>query len=145
MHDDPYDLERFVSAQEMTYPQALAELKVGRKHSHWIWYILPQLAVLGRSGMARRYGITGLEEARAYLKHPLLGQRLRECCAALLALEGLSAHQILGSPDDLKLRSCATLFARVDTAGSVFERVLDQYYGGEPDPVTLESVQAETR
>ena len=134
---DPFNLERFVEAQGATYSQALAELKAGRKRGHWIWYILPQLAVLGRSGMARHYGLSGVEEARAYLQHPLLGERLRECCRALLAVEGRSAHEMLGSPDDLKLRSCVTLFAQVDTPGSVFEQVLEKYYEGEPDPLTL--------
>ncbi|GAA0793602.1 DUF1810 domain-containing protein [Marinobacterium sediminicola] len=141
MGTDPFDLNRFVTAQQGAYPQALAELKAGRKRSHWIWYILPQLAVLGRSSMAQHYGLSGLEEARAYLHHPVLGPRLRKCCEALLEHEGLSAHAILGSPDDLKLRSCATLFARADKPGSQFEQILDKYYGGEPDSLTLSYLQ----
>lgn len=145
MARDLYDLTRFLLAQEEIYPQALAELRAGRKRSHWIWFILPQLRELGRSGMARRYGIPGIEEARAYLQHPLLGARLSECCEALLALEGLSAHAIMGSPDDLKLRSCATLFAQVDEAGSVFEQILDKYYKGERDPLTLACLEGEDR
>ena len=133
-----YQLERFLNAQDGSYAQALAELTAGRKRSHWIWYILPQLTVLGRSGMAQHYGISGLDEARAYWQHPVLGPRLQACCEALLALEGKSAHEIMGSPDDLKLRSCATLFAQVAGEDSVFERVLDKYFEGEPDPLTLE-------
>ncbi len=138
MDTAPFDLNRFVTAQQGVYPQALAELKAGRKRTHWIWYILPQLQILGHSGMAQLYGITGGEEARAYLHHPVLGPRLRKCCEALLMHEGLSAHAILGSPDDLKLRSCATLFAQVSAPDSVFERILDKYYDGEPDPLTIE-------
>ncbi len=136
--NNSYALERFLNAQDGSYAQALAELKAGRKRSHWIWYILPQLAVLGRSGMAQHYGISGLDEARAYWQHPVLGPRLQACCEALLALEGKSAHEIMGSPDDLKLRSCATLFAQVAGKDSVFTQVLDKYFEGEPDPLTLE-------
>lgn len=132
-------LERFLNAQEGTYAQALAELRAGRKRSHWIWYILPQLAVLGRSHMTQHYGISGLDEARAYWQHPVLGPRLRTCCEALLALEGKSAHEIMGSPDDLKLRSCATLFAQVAGEDSVFTQILHKYFEGEPDPLTLEN------
>ena len=134
---DPYDLHRFVQAQEDVYAQALAEIRSGRKRTHWIWYIFPQVVGLGSSPMARRYAISGLEEAEAYLHHPVLGERLLECTMAVLLVEGLSATEILGSPDDLKLRSCATLFARVSERGSVFGRVLAKYYHGEPDPKTL--------
>ncbi len=136
--NNSYVLERFLNAQDGCYAQALAELKAGRKCGHWIWYILPQLTVLGRSGMAQHYGISGLDEARAYWQHPVLGPRLQACCEALLALEGRSAHEIMGSPDDLKLRSCATLFAQVAGENSVFTQVLDTYFEGEPDPLTLE-------
>lgn len=142
---EPFSLDAFVQAQASVYPQALAELRAGRKRSHWIWFVLPQLSALGRSGMARRYGIPGIEEARVYLQHPVLGARLRECCEALLALEGLNAHAIMGSPDDLKLRSCATLFAQVAGEDSVFERVLDKYFEGEPDPLTLEFFQLQSK
>ncbi len=135
---DPYNLQRFVDAQQRSYPQALQELRDGHKRSHWIWYILPQLEGLGHSAMAREYGIGGRDEARAYLDHPLLGARLRECCEALLAVQGRTARQILGSPDDLKLRSCATLFAQVAPPGSPFERLLERYYGGEADHRTLQ-------
>ena len=134
---DPYDLNRFIEAQETSYSDALAELRAGQKRSHWMWYIFPQIAGLGSSPMAARYAISGENEARAYLAHPLLGPRLLECSEAILSIENRSARQIMGSPDDLKLRSSATLFARVSPAGSVFERILDMYYEGEPDPKTL--------
>jgi uncharacterized protein (DUF1810 family) len=134
---DPHDLGRFARAQDGDYDRALAEVRAGRKASHWMWYVFPQLAGLGSSPMARRYAIRGAEEARAYLAHPVLGPRLKEIAEAALAVEGRSARDIFGSPDDLKLRSCATLFASVSPPGSVFERVLDKYYGGEPDEATL--------
>jgi uncharacterized protein (DUF1810 family) len=134
---DPFVLERFVRAQASVYAQALAELRAGRKRSHWMWFVLPQLRGLGASGTAHRYGLSGLDEARAYLAHPLLGVRLLECAGALLQVEGASAHDIFGSPDDRKLRSCATLFARACPPGSAFERVLEKYFAGEPDPATL--------
>ena len=137
MPSDPYDLHRFVRAQEHVYAQALAEIRSGQKRTHWMWYIFPQVAGLGSSPTTRRYAISGLEEAAAYLRHPVLGDRLLECMNAVLLVEGLSATQILGSPDDLKLRSCATLFACASEPGSVFERVLEKYYRGAPDPKTL--------
>ena len=136
--DDPHDLARFLAAQEGCHARALAEIRGGRKRSHWMWFVFPQIAGLGRSATARRYAIASLDEARAYLAHPVLGPRLVECASALLDVPGRTAHEILGSPDDLKLRSCATLFARVAPAGSVFEQVLDRYYAGEPDPGTLD-------
>jgi uncharacterized protein (DUF1810 family) len=136
--NDPYDLNRFVEAQEGDYAQALSEITAGRKRTHWMWYIFPQVAGLGTSSTARDYAIRDLAEAKAYLAHPLLGARLQACAEALLQVEGRSAGEIFGSPDDLKLRSCATLFARALPPGSVFERVLDRFYGGEPDPKTLE-------
>ncbi|MBK1645880.1 calpastatin [Thiocapsa imhoffii] len=129
--DDPYDLNRFIQAQEHVYAHALAEIRSGRKRSHWIWFIFPQFDGLGFSAMARQYAIRSLNEAWAYLEHPLLGPRLIECAEAVLAVQGRSAREILGSPDDLKLRSCATLFAEVSPAGSVFHRVLEVYFGGE--------------
>jgi uncharacterized protein (DUF1810 family) len=142
---DPFHLERFLRAQEDDYATALAELKAGRKRSHWIWYIFPQLDGLGFSAMAKQYAIQSLDEARAYLEHPVLGARLRECAEAVLGVEGRSISAILGSPDDLKLRSCATLFAEVAPAGSVFERVLDRYYGGRRDERTLQILEREKR
>ena len=135
---DPWNLGRFVEAQERDYSRALSEIRQGRKRSHWIWYVFPQLAGLGYSHNARFYGLSGAEEAQAYLDHPVLGARLTEISQALLEVEGRTAHDILGSPDDLKVRSCATLFATVAPAGSVFQQVLDQYYGGEADSKTLE-------
>lgn len=134
---DPYDLQRFVQAQQDQYAQALSEIRSGRKGSHWMWYIFPQLAGLGLSAMSRHYAISSLAEAEAYLRHPLLGPRLRECAEAAAGLEGRSAREIFGSPDDMKLRSCATLFARVSPAGSVFHRLLTRYFQGEDDPQTL--------
>jgi uncharacterized protein (DUF1810 family) len=135
--DDPFDLARFVEAQEEDYWQALSEIRAGRKQSHWMWYIFPQFAGLGFSPASQRYSIKSLDEARAYLQHPELGQRLVRCFVALLELEGRSAHEIFGSPDDMKLRSCATLFGKVSPPGSVFERVLDKYFGGKPDVATI--------
>lgn len=135
---DPFGLNRFVEAQEPNYAEALSELRSGRKRSHWMWYVFPQLAGLGSSSMAARYAIRSEDEARAYLAHPVLGPRLIECAEAVLAINDKSAHDILGSPDDLKLRSCATLFARVSPTGSVFERVLDRYYSSAGDPRTLQ-------
>jgi len=140
---DSYDLARFVEAQARCYARVLEELAAGQKTSHWMWFIFPQLRGLGLSSTARRFGLSGLEEACAYLAHPLLGGRLRECTRLLLALEGRTAHEIFGSPDDLKLRSCLTLFAYAaepaplpDTR--VFGEALAKYYRGEPDPRTLE-------
>src|SRR5262245_60109249 len=140
--NDPFDLNRFLEAQEDDYAQALAEIKDGRKYSHWMWYIFPQLDGLGFSAMARQYAIKSLEEAKAYLAHPVLGPRLVECAEAALAVEGTSATEIFGSPDDLKLRSCATLFAAVSQAGSVFDRLLAKYFRGEQDSRTIELFNA---
>jgi uncharacterized protein (DUF1810 family) len=137
MASDPHDLNRFLEAQQRDYPTALAELKRGRKRTHWMWYIFPQLDGLGFSAMARKYAIGSLEEARAYLTHPILGSRLVACAETLLAIQGQSAHAIFGSPDDWKLRSSATLFACASPAGSVFQRLLDQYFQGERDGKTL--------
>jgi len=129
---DPFDLQRFVDAQAPVYRQALAELPAGRKRSHWMWFVFPQLRGLGHSAMAQRYGIGSLEEAAAYLRHPLLGERLRSCCEALLGIEGQSALDILGSPDDLKLRSSMTLFARAAPEEPLFDRVLARYWAEAP-------------
>jgi uncharacterized protein (DUF1810 family) len=135
--NDPYDLNRFVQAQQHDYAQALAEIRSGRKRSHWIWYIFPQFEGLGQSSMSRRYSIKSVAEAEAYLRHPLLGPRLIECCEGVLGVEGRSAREIFGYPDDVKLKSCATLFARVSPAGSVFDRLLDKYFQGARDDKTL--------
>ena len=134
---DPYDLARFVRAQERDYEQALSEIRSGQKKSHWMWYIFPQFDGLGFSSTSRRYAIRSVAEAEAYLGHPILGPRLVEIAEAAAGVEGRSAFEVFGSPDDMKLRSCATLFAQVSPAGSVFERLLGRYFGGEPDSETL--------
>jgi uncharacterized protein (DUF1810 family) len=134
---DLYDLDRFVDAQRDTYAEAIAEIRSGRKRSHWMWFVFPQIAGLGRSATSRRYAIRSAAEAEAYLAHPILGPRLRESAEAVLAVERRSALEMFGSPDDLKLRSCVTLFAIVSPPGSVFERVLGRYFGGERDSTTL--------
>jgi uncharacterized protein (DUF1810 family) len=134
--DDPFDLGRFLAAQAPVMPAVRRELAVGRKQTHWMWFVFPQLRALGRSPTARRYGITGLEEARAYLAHPVLGQRLADCAGLVLAVEGRSAHDIFGSPDDLKLRSCMTLFAAAGPQQPAFAEVLRRHYDGRPDPLT---------
>jgi uncharacterized protein (DUF1810 family) len=134
---DPYDLARFVEAQGHDYVQALSEIRSGQKRSHWMWYIFPQFYGLGFSPTSRRYSIRSLAEAEAYLQHPILGPRLLESAEATLGVEGRSALEIFGSPDDMKLRSSATLFASASPAGSVFEQLLDRYFSGEPDDKTL--------
>jgi uncharacterized protein (DUF1810 family) len=138
---DPFQLGRFVEAQEGVYAQALKELHAGRKESHWMWFIFPQFRGLGLSAMSVRFAIGSMEEARAYLEHPVLGARLVECCTALVLLAGSDARTVMGSPDDLKLRSSATLFARVAGAGSVFEKVLGKYFGGAEDARTVEMME----
>jgi uncharacterized protein (DUF1810 family) len=135
--DDPHDLNRFVTAQHDVYASALAEIKSGRKTSHWMWYIFPQFAGLGSSSMSVHYAIKSLDEARAYLDHPLLGPRLVECAEAALGVQGRTAHEIFGSIDATKLKSCATLFASVSPAGSPFHRLLDKFFAGERDAKTL--------
>lgn len=136
--DDPYNLTRFVQAQRHDYAHALAEIKSGKKRTHWMWYIFPQIDGLGFSATAKHYAIKSLAEAEAYLAHPLLRSRLRECMEAALLLEGRSARDIFGTPDDLKLRSCATLFACVAPSNAVFDRVLRKYYPGGRDGKTLQ-------
>jgi uncharacterized protein (DUF1810 family) len=135
---DPFDLARFVSAQDEggVYEQALAELNDGRKRTHWMWFIFPQAAGLGTSPISRRYAIRTVEEAGAYLAHPVLGRRIEECANSLLTLEGRSAAQILASPDDLKLRSSMTLFEMAAPPGAVYGRVIEKYFGGRRDDVT---------
>jgi len=141
---DPYDLNRFLRAQERDYEQALQEIKNGSKRSHWMWYIFPQIDGLAFSSTSKHYAIKSLEEARAYLDHPILGGRLRECTEAVLGVEGRTAADIFGFPDDLKLRSCATLFACVSGPGSAFDRLLAKYYGGQRDDRTLKLLGRET-
>jgi len=136
--DDPYDLERFVKAQDPVFDQVRSELREGRKRSHWVWFVFPQLKGLGHSWMAERFGIASREEAEAYLAHPVLGPRLRECVRLVNLVEGRSVEGILGYPDDLKFRSSLTLFARVAADNEVFRSALKKYFGGELDPLTLE-------
>jgi uncharacterized protein (DUF1810 family) len=134
---DPHDLARFLHAQEADYERALAELRAGRKRSHWIWYVLPQLRGLGRSAMAERYGIASREEALAYLQHPVLGARLKQCVAAMITLRGRSAADVLGEVDAAKFRSCLTLFEAAAPDEPLFAQALDTYYGGVRDGQTL--------
>ena len=135
---DPHHLERFVAAQNPVYDQVRAELAAGAKTSHWMWFVFPQLKALGRSAIAQHFGIASRAEAQAYWRHPVLGARLKECGEIVLAVESRSAQQIFRSPDDLKFRSCMTLFAQVAPDEPVFERALARYFGAEPDPRTLE-------
>jgi uncharacterized protein (DUF1810 family) len=134
------NLEHFVEAQAPVYDQALRELRAGRKQSHWMWFVFPQIAGLGHSAMAQTYAIESLKEAHAYLAHPVLGARLRECSQAVMEVQGKSAHDIFGSPDDLKFRSSLTLF---DTASpnDVFRAALDKYFNGEADSLTLQKLR----
>ncbi len=134
---DPFDLQRFVDAQAQVYPRVVAELRHGRKQSHWMWFIFPQFAGLGHSPMARRFAISSREEAVAYLAHGVLGPRLRECTALVNAVEGQTIREILGSPDDLKFCSSMTLFGAV-SSDALFAAAITKFYGGRPDPRTLD-------
>jgi uncharacterized protein (DUF1810 family) len=138
--DDPYDLARFTAAQDagQAYQQAAAELRRGRKTGHWMWFVFPQVAGLGRSPVAQRYAISSLAEARAYLAHPVLGPRLAECAGLVAGLDGRTAEEVFGPVDALKLRSSMTLFLRADPGQAVFGQVLSQFFGGVPDPATDE-------
>ncbi|KAB1075779.1 DUF1810 domain-containing protein [Methylobacterium planeticum] len=140
--DDPGGLERFVEAQRGIYDQALGELRNGRKTSHWMWFIFPQVAGLGHSAVAQRYAIGSLEEARAYLRHSLLGERLLTCTRAVNDVRGRSARVLFGSPDDMKFRSSMTLFARAAPEEPIFDRALALYFDGEADPLTLAKLSA---
>jgi uncharacterized protein (DUF1810 family) len=135
---DPYDLQRFVDAQRSSYDSAVSELRAGRKTSHWMWFVFPQIAGLGRSPTAQRYAVGSLAEARAYLAHPVLGPRLLECARNLTELEGTSAPAVFGGIDAQKLRSSMTLFARADAEQPLFRQVLAQYFDGDDDRATLE-------
>jgi uncharacterized protein (DUF1810 family) len=136
--EDPFDLERFVTAQTPAYPAVVAELRMGRKRSHWMWFVFPQLRGLGSSPTSQYYGLASLDEATAYAAHPVLGARLRECTDLVLAIEGRGAEEIFGFPDELKLRSSMTLFSVAVPNESRFSTVLERFYGGELDPRTLE-------
>lgn len=140
MADDPYDLERFVEAQRGVFDEACAELRRGRKTGHWIWFIFPQIAGLGFSAMSQHYSIHSLHEARAFLEHPVLGPRLREVCEIVNGIQGKTAHEIFGSPDDIKLRSSMTLFAHAAEDNAVFLEVLRKYFGGVEDRRTVELI-----
>lgn len=133
-----FDLDRFVKAQDPVIETVLRELRAGRKQTHWMWFVFPQLRGLGRSPMARHYGIDSLDEARAYLGHAILGPRLEECVEAVLGVSGRTLHEIFGSPDDIKFRSSMTLFAMAGGKGNLFQQALERYCEGAPDPATLE-------
>jgi len=136
------DLERFVEAQDRVYEDVRQELAAGRKATHWMWFVFPQLRGLGHSATAQYYGIGSRGEAVTYLQHPVLGARLRECVELVLAVEGSTAHAIFGSPDDLKFRSSMSLFASIAPGQPLFRRALEQYFGGEPDPATSELLRS---
>jgi uncharacterized protein (DUF1810 family) len=142
--NDIHDLGRFVRAQQDDYERALSEITSGQKRTHWMWYIFPQLDGLAFSPTSKRYAIKSIEEARAYLEHPILGPRLLNCAEAALGVEGRSVTEIFGSPDDLKLKSCATLFACISPPGSMFDRLLEKYFRGARDGKTLELLGRET-
>lgn len=138
--NEQYNLGRFVQAQNETFDKALLEIKQGRKSSHWMWYIFPQFNGLGSSATSQFYSIKTLKEARAYLTHPILGPRLKESVEAALGVEGRSAYEVFGSPDDMKLKSCATLFANISPPDSVFHQLLVKFFEGKPDRVTLKLI-----
>lgn len=138
--NDPYRLSRFVEAQEPVYETVLRELEHGRKESHWMWFIFPQIAGLGHSPTAQRFAVSSLDEARAYLAHPLLGSRLIQCTRTVNAVRGRTAHQIFGSPDDMKLRSSMTLFRKAASDPEPFTTAIDRYFDGEADQRTLDIV-----
>jgi uncharacterized protein (DUF1810 family) len=140
--NDPYNLQRFVDAQNPVYDRVCTELRNGRKKSHWMWFVFPQIEGLGSSQMARQFAISSLAEAAAYLAHPILGPRLAECTKLVNVIEGRPADQIFGYPDNLKFRSSMTLFARATPDNQVFLAALQKYFKGEPDPVTLARLQA---
>lgn len=142
LDDDPFNLARFVTAHEGAYKRAFREIVAARKDSHWMWFIFPQVAGLGTSDMARRYAISGMPEATAYMEHSVLGPRLLECCEALLRIVGSSASEIFGFPDDMKLKSSMTLFAQARKSKDVCQAVIKKYFGGKPDERTLQILRA---
>jgi len=141
--NDPFELQRFVDAQAAVIDGVLGELRDGRKRSHWMWFVFPQLAGLGRSETARRYAISSLDEARAYLAHPLLGARLRQCSALVLAVQGRTIAEIFGAPDDLKFHSSMTLFLAADSSQTIFSECLHKYFNGRTDEGTLSLLQSD--
>lgn len=142
---DPFDLDRFLNAQAGVYPQVVTELRAGRKRSHWIWFIFPQMKGLGQSSHSHFYGIGSLTEARAYLGHPVLGPRLEECTILVTQIQKKPIEQILGYPDDLKFRSSMTLFSRAATDARIYSDALDKYFAGRPDQLTLELLGNDAR
>ena len=138
---DPFNLNRFIKAQDPVYARVSSELRTGRKTSHWMWFVFPQVKGLGFSPMAMKFAITSLDEARAYLDHPVLGPRLVECTRLVCEVKGKTIHEIFGSPDDMKFRSCMTLFSRAADGPGVFGEALKRFFDGEPDTLTLERIQ----
>jgi uncharacterized protein (DUF1810 family) len=138
---DSFDPQRFLTAQAPVYSTVLAEIRAGRKQTHWMWFVFPQLAALGRSERARHYGLSGLADAQAYFDHAILGARLVACVRALTYVHFRTAHEIFGSPDDLKLRSCLTLFSRAVPREPIFAQALEKYFNGEPDPLTVQLLE----
>jgi uncharacterized protein (DUF1810 family) len=138
---DLFNLVRFIEAQDPVYARVCSELRQGRKVSHWMWFVFPQIEGLGRSGMARKFAISSLEEARAYLDHPVLGPRLRECTRLVCQISETTVQEIFGSPDDMKFRSCMTLFSRVGGDDGIFQEALNKFFSGEPDELTLERIR----
>lgn len=138
--DDPFNLQRFVDAQNPVYAQVCSELRSGQKSGHWMWFIFPQIKGLGRSHLAEKFAISSRAEAQAYLEHPILGPRLYECSGLVTLIDGKTIQQIFGSPDDLKFRSSMTLFAFITSGNQLFDDVLKKYFGGEPDRLTLERI-----
>jgi len=139
-----FDLERFLDAQAPVIAQAQSELRAGAKRTHWMWFVFPQIAGLGHSAMAQRYAIASLDEAKAYAAHPVLGTRLRDCTALVLAVEDKNAHAIFGSPDDLKFHSCMTLFARAAPEEPLFRQALERFFSGRQDPHTMTRLRDHT-
>ena len=140
---DPYNLQRFVDAQDPVFAQVCAELRAGRKSSHWVWFIFPQLQGLGHSSTAKYYAISGLEEAKAYLSHPILGPRVIDCCRLATGIQGRSIEEILGQLDSLKFRSSLTLFAHAASANQPFKAALEKYFEGKPDPITMDLLRCQ--
>ncbi len=138
---DPYNLDRFITAQEPVFERVRAELKAGRKQSHWMWFIFPQIRGLGTSPMAQTYAVSSLDEAKAYLQHPILGERLRDCVRLVNAVEGRTRHEIFGSPDDMKFHSSITLFARADPKEPLFADALRKYCNGAEDSATIDRLK----
>jgi uncharacterized protein (DUF1810 family) len=143
--DDSYNLQRFVDAQNPVFAQVCSELRAGQKTTHWMWFIFPQIAGLGSSSVARKYAISSLDEAKAYLNHPVLGPRIKECTRLVLSIEGRAVGEIFGTPDDLKFRSSLTLFAHAEPAEQAFQDALRKYFGGEEDSLTVAQLMRESK